>query len=367
MKITQLGDLVAIQTGKLDANASSPDGAFPFFTCSREPLKIDHWRYDLDAVLVAGNGDLNVKHYQGKFEAYQRTYILSVKGGKPLNTRYLYYFMDSYLDELRAQSIGGIIKYIKLGMLTKAPIPLPPLAEQRRIAAILDQADALRRARRRAIERLNDLGQAIFYEMFGDPVTNPRGWEIANLSDVCDVNPKQQLDSLSDNEVSFLPMTAVSDAGFILYEEKRQLNDVRKGYTYFNRGDVLVAKITPCFENGKACMTRGLENPVGFGSTEFHVLRPGRYVLDLFIFYIVRGDKFRTFAQEKMTGSAGQKRVPVSLLKDLLIPIPPIENQYAFQSKLEHISSMQVHFKQGLEQLETLFSSLQQRAFRGNL
>ena len=126
MKQENLGGLINIQTGKLDANASSENGAYPFFTCAREPLRIDGWKYDLDAVLVAGNGNLNVKHYRGKFDAYQRTYILDVNKPNYLDVRYLYHFMDSYLVTLRAQSIGGIIKYIKLGMLRNAKIPLPP-------------------------------------------------------------------------------------------------------------------------------------------------------------------------------------------------------------------------------------------------
>jgi type I restriction enzyme, S subunit len=117
MRTVALGDLVAIQTGKLDANASSPDGEYPFFTCAHEPLRIANWKYDLDAILIAGNGDLNVKHYKGKFDAYQRTYILSSKTDR-VDTRYLFHFLDKYLDRLREQSIGGIIKYIKLGMLT---------------------------------------------------------------------------------------------------------------------------------------------------------------------------------------------------------------------------------------------------------
>jgi len=184
MSVVSLGELVSVQTGKLDANASSPDGPYPFFTCAREPLRISDWKYDLDAILVAGNGDLNVKHYKGKFDAYQRTYILSSKDKNRVDTRYLYHFMDTYLETLRQQSIGGIIKYIKLRMLTDAPIPLPPLDEQKRVAAILDQADELRRKRLRALDRLNQLGQAIFREMFGDPVANPFNWPIQKLGEI---------------------------------------------------------------------------------------------------------------------------------------------------------------------------------------
>ena len=119
MKV-KIGDLTKIKTGKLDANASSEDGQYPFFTCSKEPLKISTYSYDCECVLVAGNGDLNVKYYNGKFDAYQRTYIIENNSDGKLYMPYLYLFMEEYVEELRRQAIGGVIKYIKLGNLTDA-------------------------------------------------------------------------------------------------------------------------------------------------------------------------------------------------------------------------------------------------------
>ena len=90
-----LGELTQIRTGKLDANASSPDGAYPFFTCAKETLRIASFSYDCDCVLVAGNGDLNVKHYKGKFDAYQRTYIVEPKNSSILDSRSFFIFSIS--------------------------------------------------------------------------------------------------------------------------------------------------------------------------------------------------------------------------------------------------------------------------------
>ena len=95
MKV-KLGDLTKIKTGKLDANASSSDGEYPFFTCSREPLRIASYSYDCECVLVAGNGDLNVKYYNGKFDAYQRTYIIEENGEGKLFMPYLYFRLQIY-------------------------------------------------------------------------------------------------------------------------------------------------------------------------------------------------------------------------------------------------------------------------------
>ena len=167
MKV-KIGDLTNIKTGKLDANASSEDGQYPFFTCSREPLKISTYSYDCECVLVAGNGDLNVKYYKGKFDAYQRTYIMEDNGSGKLYIPYLYYFMEAYIDELRKQAIGGVIKYIKLGNIADAMIELPSIDNQKFIVDILGKVKEILDKRNAEISALDALIKARFVEMFGD-------------------------------------------------------------------------------------------------------------------------------------------------------------------------------------------------------
>lgn len=186
MKV-KIGDLTKIRTGKLDANASSEDGQYPFFTCSREPLKISTYSYDCECVLVAGNGDLNVKYYNGKFDAYQRTYIIEDNGSGKLFMPYLYYFMEGYIEELRKQAIGGVIKYIKLGNLTDALIELPSIDEQKAIVDILEKAKNVLDMRNKEIGKIDTLIKARFIEMFGDPVQNPYGYEKVELSELADI------------------------------------------------------------------------------------------------------------------------------------------------------------------------------------
>ena len=140
----RLGDFVKIKTGKLDANAASKDGVYPFFTCAKEPLAIDSYSYDCECVLVAGNGDLNVKYYNGKFDAYQRTYIIESIDPSVLSTKYLFRFLDYHIETLRSQSIGGVIKYIKLGNLTDARISIPSLSKQLDISDTLTRCDLIR-------------------------------------------------------------------------------------------------------------------------------------------------------------------------------------------------------------------------------
>lgn len=166
MKKVKLGQLVSIQTGKLDANEAVPGGKYPFFTTAKEISCINEYAYDDEVVLVAGNGDLNVKYYKGKFNAYQRTYILTSNSN--VRMKYLYYFLDKYIEVLRYQSIGGVIKYIKLNNLSDAQIPMRSTIEQDKIIRILEKLDNEIIIRNKQLSELSNLVKSRFNEMFGD-------------------------------------------------------------------------------------------------------------------------------------------------------------------------------------------------------
>lgn len=174
--LVKLGNYIKIQTGKLDANASDDNGEYPFFTCAVEPLRINKYAYDCECILIAGNGDLNVKYYNGKFNAYQRTYIIEVIN-KNLEIRYLYHFLTKYIDILRKNSVGGVIKYIKLADLTDIKLFLPSINQQQKIVSILDKADEIRQKKKQANEKLDEFLKSTFIDMFGDPETNKKHWE----------------------------------------------------------------------------------------------------------------------------------------------------------------------------------------------
>ena len=161
-----LGDLVNIKTGKLDANQADENGKYPFFTCSKEISKINSYSYDCECVLVAGNGDLNVKYHNGKFEAYQRTYILTSTDVNTLSNKYIYWFMNRYIVQLRNQSIGGVIKYIKLGDLTNISLNLPTLDVQKRIVGIFESIERLISKKVFILKGLDDLIKSRFDELF---------------------------------------------------------------------------------------------------------------------------------------------------------------------------------------------------------
>ncbi len=157
-----------------------------------------------------------------------------------------------------------------------------------------------------------------------------KSWPIKPLGDVCAINPRLLASEAPavDTEITFVPMAAVDEInGFIERPEFRKYGQVIKGYTPFRENDVLFAKITPCMENGKAAIARGLRGGLGFGSTEFHVIRPSASLLPEWVFALIRQPSFRTTAKANFTGTAGQQRVPTDFLKTFPIPVPPMAEQ----------------------------------------
>lgn len=198
-----------------------------------------------------------------------------------------------------------------------------------------------------------------------------RTWKQSSLSEVCEINPgkKELQDKSKEMEVSFLPMAAVSEDGKILTQERRKLKEVIKGYTNFQEGDVLLAKITPCFENGKRAIAKNLVNGFGFGSTEFHVLRPRYEVTSNWIFYAISRSDFCNIAKSQMTGTAGQKRVPARVLEQFRIPIPPIKEQEniseAIETQFTRLDVAIKNLKTIKTKLKTYRKSVLKAAFEG--
>jgi type I restriction enzyme M protein len=164
------------------------------------------------------------------------------------------------------------------------------------------------------------------------------GWEMVELGEVCEINPKKsELKELNDEmEVSFVPMSDVQEKR-INFEakEKRKLREVINGYTYFRNNDVLLAKITPCFENGKSGIAKSLKNEIGFGSTEFIVIRPSCKLISELIYYFISDERFLKIGMNNMTGSAGQKRVLADIVRHLKIPLPPLSVQQEIVAEIE--------------------------------
>ena len=324
MKV-KIGDLTKIKTGKLDANVSSEDGKYPFFTCSKEPLKISTYSYDCECVLVAGNGDLNVKYYNGKFDAYQRTYIIEANGSGKLYMPYLYYFMEDYIDELRKQAISGVIKYIKLANLTDALIELPSVDEQKSIVEILKKVKGILDKRNDEIRELDNLIKARFVEMFGD-CTN-----MISLSDLCLIitdgthqSPKFQHEGIPFILVSNLSKNTVTydTDKFISAETYKELYK----RTPIEIGDILLSTVG---SYGHPAVV--VEDRKFLFQRHIAYLKPKSDILNSYYMHgALLSPGCQRQIEEKVKGIA-QKTLNLSEIRKIRIPVPSLDlqKQYA--------------------------------------
>ncbi|MBN1547322.1 MAG: restriction endonuclease subunit S [Syntrophaceae bacterium] len=201
----------------------------------------------------------------------------------------------------------------------------------------------------------------------------PVGWTVADLEQISEINPKISADDYSEEiDVSFVPMRCVEElTGRIELSLKRKLSEVKKGYTSFTDGDLLFAKITPCMENGKIAVVNDLTNGIGFGSTEFHVIRLHEVLPKHFAFYYLIQEDLRKDAQRNMTGSAGQLRVPANYMRELILPFPPLSEQQRIVDKIEELFTKLDAGVEALkkikEQLKRYRQAVLKYAFEGKL
>lgn len=299
-----------------------------------------------------------------------------------VNIRYVYYFMET----LRITADTHKRYWISVG--AKQNIPVPPFPEQQRIVAKIEELfseldkgiDTLKTAQ----QQLKVYRQAVLKYAFEGRLTNPEvkegelpeGWVEKRIDEVAKINPTLPHKELIERNliVQFLPMKLVEEIiNKIHLTEVRQLADVLKGsYTPFINNDIIFAKVTPCMENGKIAIANNLMNGIGFGSSEFHVLRCTDKILNSYLHRFIVQDKFRNEAQKAMTGAVGLRRVPKQFIENYLIPLP---NKLEEQSKIiEEIDSrllvcdkIEEGIKQGLQQAEALRQSILKKAFEGKL
>jgi len=244
---------------------------------------------------------------------------------------------------------------VLVGNLRKFEFQFPlSVLEQQKIAKILSTWDNAISTTERLIENSTQQKKALMQQLLTGKkrLLDESGkrfegeWEEVKLEDICIINPRKSI-MPEDGLVSFVPMEAVSEDAKLMRQEIKKYDDVSKGFTSFINEDVIVAKITPCFENGKGAFIDGLHNGIGFGSTEFHVLRAKKQNHARFIYYLSLTNDFRGRGQLNMQGSAGHKRVTTDYVKLYKFLVPPT---YKEQQKIATVLTSADNEIEALEQ-----------------
>ncbi len=310
---------------------------------------------------------------------------------------YLFFQSADYWQQIELGKTG-LKTNVNAQILSSLFFQLPPLNEQKRIVSKIEKLfseldnvkDTLQKVKLQLVQYRQSLLKSAFegklteewrennsYDIKHTKTNNslPVSWDLIHLIEIAEINPvKPTKNTINDNlEVSFLPMKCVEElTGNYDLSNIRKYGEVKKGYTFFKNGDIIFAKITPCMENGKIAIVNELKNGMGFGSTEFHVIRLKEDKMSRqFYFYYLIQDNFRGIAQRNMKGTAGQLRVSSDYMKNILVPTIPFEEQeqivIEIEQKFSLIENIEFITNSMLKQLDTLHSSILKQAFEGKL
>ena len=352
-------------TTKVPSNDYLDKGLYPIVS-QEEGLVCGYWNNANDLfkvstpVVIFGDHTRILKYIDFDF-------VLGADGVKILqpieniNAKFLKY----YLQYCKIPSLGYSRHY---KLLKELQVPVPPLPVQERIVSELDLLSGIIEKKREQLKELDALAQSIFYDMFGDPITNEKGWEVKKLGEVCKVNPSKKDTSigLSNSDiVSFLPMEDLPiKACYHSPKQTRLFSEVQSSYTCFANNDVLMAKVTPCFENGKIGIASNLMNGIGYGSSEFIVIRANNIdVIKEYPYFVIQNTSFIENACAQLTGTSGLRRVPRQYVENCNISIPPLPLQHQFATKIEAIEKQKELIKQSISETETLFNARMQEHF----
>ena len=249
-KEVTLGEIAIFKTGKLNSNAAISNGEYPFFTCSPETLRINSYAFDQEAILLAGNnaeGNFSIKYYKGKFNAYQRTYVITPIRGK-VDIKFLYYALSLCLKQLKNMSQGTSTKFLTVTILNSFSVKLPSISDQRRIASILSSLDRKIELNNKINADLEEMAQTIFKNWFVDfePFKDgkfvdselgmiPEGWKVGTLGDITK-NKSAKVKERNDVKV----LSPVTTGELVLSEEyftKQVFSSSIAKYKIVNKGD----------------------------------------------------------------------------------------------------------------------------------
>lgn len=352
-EMVELKDVAKIDWGNTNLTKQSyvENGEFLGVSATGPDGRMNHFEHEVGVTVLSAIGANCGKIFYPteKFTAIKNTITFTPDKSK-INPKYLFYAMK---DNALARRGAGQ-PFMAKGDVEKYKIPLPPIEVQKEI---VEQIEVKQNAIDHAKAIIQNLERERRY--FGQALRKLEGVEMVELNEVCEINPKKSEVKGKNFEVSFVPMSDVSEQNY--YFEPKQIKnitDVYKGYTYFAENDVLLAKITPCFENGKSAIARKLKNGIGFGSTEFIVIRANNKTMPEWIYNFVANTEFIDEGKNHMTGSAGQRRLNIDFVRAYKIPLPSLETQKKLVAEAEREQEVINANKQLIEVLEQKISDV---------
>ena len=354
MEFLKLENLCEIKTGKKDVNQGNPEGKYPFFTCAVEHTYSDTYSYDTEALMIAGNGAVgNVTYYSGKFEAYQRTYILS-DFNKKINVKYLNHFLQGMLkDILKKKVLGSTMPYIKVSFLKNIDIPVPSLQEQEKIVEKLEKLNETyknyREAKNSELANYDKLFETILNEVF-DKLTydfpslllkektyiaGRIGWKGLSKKDYLKEGPL------------FINVSSLNHGQYVNFENSNHISEER----YFEseniglvEGDVLICKDGSI---GKVGIV-GKLNQLATVNSSLLIVRPQEGLLSKYLYYVFISPQFQSIVNSRIEGST----VPHLYQRDIKnfsITLPQLDIKKKTINKLDSIYKLINDMKKNIE------------------
>ncbi|MBA4416465.1 MAG: hypothetical protein C0392_00935 [Syntrophus sp. (in: bacteria)] len=327
-------------------------------------------------IIVGRSGSVGEVNYV-ESDFWPHNTCLYVEENTDNDWKYIFYYLRSM--DLASLSSGTAVGTLNRNYIHDETVAFPPKSAQSAITSYLDrktaEIDDLIAKKHRLIDLLNEEKTAIINHAVtkglnpdvpmkdsGIPWLGniPMQWEVVRLKWISMINPSRNMsDYEKDSEefVTFLPMERVFEDCSFDNSIRKTISELWTGFTYFEEGDVIVAKITPCFENGKGALLENLGSKIGFGSTEFHVLRAKKGVLPRFLFYLTRTKIFKSMGEALMYGAAGQKRVPTSFLEEFVLGLPFVGEQ---RKIVDYIDQKTTSIRSTISKIKVEISLLQE-------
>lgn len=366
-KICRLEDICVVRTGRKDANHASDNGEYPFFTCGTNPLKSTTYSFDGENLIIPGNGDIGrCFYYNGKIEAYQRTYVLHLKENSNIDIKYLYLvFKAGWKLFVKNKILGAAMPYIKLGHLNSFPITIYELGVQKAIATELDSIQTMIDGYKAQLADLDALAQSIFLDMFGDPITNPKGWKLSNILSFVDEITSSKRIFANEYVKEGIPFYRIKEIiekanqrpiSVELFITEDRYSEIKASFGVPQINDLLITAV------GSIGEIWIVDNDMPFYFKDGNViwLKTSKDAVPIYLkeelFHIIANTK------DKMNGAA-YSALTIVKLKAINIPNPPLCFQQQFAKQVKAIEQQKELIRQQLADAETLMAERMQYYF----